>query len=179
MQRTWDAWMIRVLMLVLVLGAIPLAAEGAQPLQASGTSGTAYAWGYNFYGQLGNGSMTDSSTPILVSLPSGTTPLPLGPGSSAFHSLAILSSSNPTAALVMHFHVAHQGHGVVVHWRVASNAGIAGFSLTAGTRHLNRTLIPVHAGNLRYRYASRVGGFGSYVLHGVLRGGGSVAFAGS
>ena len=80
--------MIRVLMVVIVLGAIPLAAGRAQPLNASGTSGPAYAWGYNADGELGNGSLTESSTPMPVSLPSGVTAIAAG-GS---HSLAIDSN---------------------------------------------------------------------------------------
>src|SRR5207302_1823102 len=31
------------------------------------TAGAAYCWGYNFYGQLGNGTTTNSKTPVAVS----------------------------------------------------------------------------------------------------------------
>jgi len=31
------------------------------------TSGAAYAWGYNVYGQLGDGTTTNRTTPVLVS----------------------------------------------------------------------------------------------------------------
>ena len=151
-------------------------AGGGNHSLAIGSDRKLYAWGQNTYGQLGNGTTANSTTPVLVSLPSGTTPLALGTGPAASHSLAILSSS-PTAALVAHFHVAHLGHGVVFHWRVASTTGILGFSLTAGSRQLNRTLIPVHAGSRRYRYTSQSVGSGSYVLHVVLQGGGSIAIA--
>jgi len=149
-------------------------AAGSDHGLAIGSDGKLYAWGFNGYGQLGNGSQAEGDVPVLVHLPSGTTPLALGTGPAASHSLAILSSS-PTAALVAHFRVAHLAHGVVFHWRVASTTGILGFSLTSGTRQLNRTLIAVHAGSQRYRYTYRVGGSGSYVLHVVLQGGGSIA----
>jgi len=151
-------------------------AAGSDHGLAIGSDGKLYAWGFNGYGQLGNGSQAEGDVPVLVHLPSGTTPLALGTGPAASHSLVILSSS-PTAALVAHFHVAHLGHGVVFHWRVASTTGILGFSLTSGSRQLNRTLIPVHAGSQRYRYTSRSVGSGSYVLHVVLQGGGSIAIA--
>lgn len=229
MQRDWYSRLLRVLILVLVLGAIPLATGGVRPLQASRTSGSAYAWGNNanaqlgngsttnsstpvpvgppagltatamaagglhslaigsdgtlyawgnnYYGQLGNNSTTDSNVPVVVSLPTGITATAIAAG--AVHSLAILSG-RPTAALVAHFRVAHTAHGVVFQWRVASTTGIVGFSLTAGTRQLNHTLIPVHAATHDNRYASRASGsIGRYVLHVVLRSGGSIAITGS
>ena len=40
---------------------------------AIGSDGNAYAWGYNNFGQLGNGSTANASTPTLVSLPTGVT----------------------------------------------------------------------------------------------------------
>jgi len=161
-------------------GVKPIAiAAGGNHSLAIGSNGKLYAWGSNVFGQLGNTTTTPSLIPVTVSLPPGTTPLALGAGSSANHSLAILGSGSPTAALVARFRVAHTAHGVVFRWRVASTTGILGFSLTAGTRQLNRTLIPVHV-NQNYRYASRASGsLGRYVLHVVLRSGGSIAVAGS
>src|SRR5690242_7425443 len=49
---------------------------------------TAWAWGYNFYGQLGNGTSgpgTDSNVPVQVSLLTGITAIAGG----WFHSLAL------------------------------------------------------------------------------------------
>lgn len=40
---------------------------------AVGSDGNAYAWGYNGYGQLGDGTNTDSSTPVQVLAPAGVT----------------------------------------------------------------------------------------------------------
>jgi len=159
-------------------GVTPTAiAAGRFHSLASGSDGKLYAWGYNYYGQLGNNSTTDSHFPVVVSLPAGVTATAIAAGD--YHSLAILSS-RPTAALVAHFRVVHTAHTVVFHWQVASTTGILGFSLTAGSRQLNRELIPVQAGSHSYRYASRASGsIGRYVLHVILRDGGSIAVAGS
>ncbi len=56
-------------------GVTPTAiAGGYQSAYAMGSDGKIYAWGDNFYGELGNGGTTNSSTPVPVSLPSGVTP---------------------------------------------------------------------------------------------------------
>jgi alpha-tubulin suppressor-like RCC1 family protein len=47
--------------------------EGEYASFALGSDGNIYAWGYSDLGQLGNGSTTDSSTPVRVLLPSGVT----------------------------------------------------------------------------------------------------------
>ena len=44
---------------------------GDQHSLALGSDGKAYAWGYNQYGQLGDGTFTKQSTPVLVSKPEG------------------------------------------------------------------------------------------------------------
>ena len=55
-------------------GVIPKAvAGGYQSAYALGSNGKVYAWGDNFYGELGNGSTTNSSTPVPISLPAGVT----------------------------------------------------------------------------------------------------------
>ncbi|HTW08924.1 MAG TPA: putative Ig domain-containing protein [Acidimicrobiales bacterium] len=46
---------------------------------AIGSDGNLYAWGSGTDGELGNGSTSDSSTPVEVSLPAGVTPSALGP----------------------------------------------------------------------------------------------------
>ena len=56
-------------------GVIPTAVSAAQgSAYAIGSDGNLYAWGTNVYGNLGNGSTTDSDTPVVVSLPTGVTP---------------------------------------------------------------------------------------------------------
>ncbi|WP_027659655.1 RCC1 domain-containing protein [Salinispora fenicalii] len=54
------------------------------------SAGTVLAWGYNNFGQLGDGTTTDSSTPVAVDLPVGTTITALAGG--GFHSLALTSA---------------------------------------------------------------------------------------
>src|SRR4051812_44462585 len=48
--------------------------------QATGPTGPVYTWGYNAFGQLGDGTATSRPTPQLVSLPGGATITALGGG---------------------------------------------------------------------------------------------------
>ncbi|WKU07124.1 RCC1 domain-containing protein [Micromonospora sp. HUAS LYJ1] len=65
-------------------------AAGAFHTLAVTSTGTAYAWGYNAYGQLGTGNYDNSSTPVPVWLPSGTTLIEVDAGLS--FSLAITTT---------------------------------------------------------------------------------------
>jgi len=67
-------------------GVTSIAAGGAHSL-ALLTDGTVYSWGYNPYGQLGNGTRTDSPLPVAVSGLSGVLQLAAGQG----HSTAVLN----------------------------------------------------------------------------------------
>ena len=153
-------------------------AGGSYHSLAIGSDKKIYAWGANTNGQLGNtmSNQGANGTPMPVSLPAGMIPLALGAGSTAFHSLAILTSA-PTAAILSRFRVVHAGNALVFRWRVASGAGVRGFFLTAGTHRLNSRLIQSHAQRSRYAYASRWQGHGPYLLHGVLPGGAVVTLA--
>jgi alpha-tubulin suppressor-like RCC1 family protein len=61
------------------------------------SNGQVLAWGDNAYGQLGNGTTTTSTTPIVVSLPSGITVTAIAAGSSGSHSLALTSTGQVLA----------------------------------------------------------------------------------
>ena len=58
--------------------------------EATPPAGTVWAWGLNNYGQLGNGTYTDTNIPVPVSLPSGVTITNLAGG--GFNSLALASN---------------------------------------------------------------------------------------
>jgi len=83
--------------MVALLGTI-IAGRPTQT-QAAGSSvvvsGSAWAWGLNTSGQLGNGTYTNSSTPVAVSLPSGTTVTAIAGG--YFHGLALTSTGGVLA----------------------------------------------------------------------------------
>jgi alpha-tubulin suppressor-like RCC1 family protein len=59
------------------------------------TSGQVLAWGNNEFGQLGNGNSGDSSTPVPVSLPPGTTVKAISAGGD--HALALTSTGRVLA----------------------------------------------------------------------------------
>ncbi|NIL44250.1 cell wall anchor protein, partial [Salinispora arenicola] len=58
-------------------------------------AGTVLAWGRNFFGQLGDGTTADSSTPVAVSLPSGITVTAITAGDD--HSLGLTSAGTVLA----------------------------------------------------------------------------------
>src|SRR5205823_208038 len=73
-------------------GVTAIAAGGLHSL-ALKSDGTVWAWGYNAYGALGNGTAISSSTPVQVSGLSGVTALAGGYG----HSLALKSDGTVRA----------------------------------------------------------------------------------
>src|SRR5208283_1041006 len=70
-----------------VLTAICLVLFSYDNSVGSTATGTAWTWGYNNYGELGNGSTTSSATPVQVSGISGVVAVAGGWG----HSLALKS----------------------------------------------------------------------------------------
>ena len=67
-------------------------AAGQYHSLAIGNNGKIYAWGNNANGQLGNGTLVSVSTPVIVSMPAGVTPVSIAAG--ADHSMAIGSDGN-------------------------------------------------------------------------------------
>jgi alpha-tubulin suppressor-like RCC1 family protein len=63
---------------------------GAYHTAALTTDGDVYAWGFNIFGQLGNGTTTDEPTPVQSALPPGTTITQLATG--VGHNLALTST---------------------------------------------------------------------------------------
>src|SRR6185295_14130328 len=63
-------------------------ANGTYHILALANDGTIWAWGYNAFGQLGNGGTVNKSTPTQVNaLPAGRTTVAVGAGQ--YHSLAV------------------------------------------------------------------------------------------
>ncbi|GIM85992.1 Ig-like domain repeat protein [Salinispora arenicola] len=62
---------------------------------ALASAGTVLAWGFNAAGQLGDETTTDSSTPVVVDVPSGT-----AVAAGRFHSLAIVPPTSTTTLQV-------------------------------------------------------------------------------
>jgi alpha-tubulin suppressor-like RCC1 family protein len=69
-------------------GVTPTAISANQgAAYAIGSDGNVYAWGVNSSGQLGNGSTTNSDTPVVVSLPSGVTPTAIAAGATSAYAI--------------------------------------------------------------------------------------------
>ena len=62
---------------------------------ALGSDGNTYAWGWNYYGELGDGTNTDRTTPVKVGKPAGLTYVQISAG--VYHSLALGSDGNTYA----------------------------------------------------------------------------------
>ena len=79
--------------ITLASGVTPIAVmAGASYSLAIGSDGNLYGWGDNSYGQLGDGTTTNRSTPVSITLASGVTPVAIAVG--WYHSLAIGSDGN-------------------------------------------------------------------------------------
>ncbi|NIL41288.1 cell wall anchor protein, partial [Salinispora arenicola] len=86
--------MVAIVLGVTSVGAAPVLAQGV-PSAAAGPPGTGLAWGTNSAGRLGDGTTTDSSTPVAVHVPAGTTITAVAGG--AGHSLAVTSAGTALA----------------------------------------------------------------------------------
>jgi alpha-tubulin suppressor-like RCC1 family protein len=74
------------------LDSVVAVAAGDGHILALKSDGTVWAWGYNPYGQLGDGTVDDKAAPIRVSFPAGTQLVNVAAG--FFHSMALDSSGN-------------------------------------------------------------------------------------
>ncbi|WP_018800896.1 Ig-like domain repeat protein [Salinispora arenicola] len=86
--------MVAIVLGVTSVGAAPVLAQGV-PSAAAGPPGTGLAWGDNAESQLGDGTTTNSSTPVTVDVPADTTITAVAAGQG--HSLAVTSAGTVLA----------------------------------------------------------------------------------
>jgi alpha-tubulin suppressor-like RCC1 family protein len=132
---------------------------------AIGSDGNLYAWGGNGSGDLGDGTTTNSSTPVLVSLPPGSTPLKLAsePGSASGYAIvsapdvAPSITTNPTNQSVSAGQdaiLSAAASGIpapTVQWQVSTNGGST-FSPVSGATSDSLTISSVTLSENGYEY---------------------------
>jgi alpha-tubulin suppressor-like RCC1 family protein len=99
------------------------------------SDGRVLAWGFNFFGQLGDGTTTTRLTPVEVALPTGVTVTQVAAG--AFHSLAVTSDGH---ALAWGINISGQlGDGTTTRSstpvQVHLPAGVTATQVSAGSAH--------------------------------------------
>uniref|UniRef100_UPI0005B8DBFD RCC1 domain-containing protein n=1 Tax=Salinispora pacifica TaxID=351187 RepID=UPI0005B8DBFD len=94
--RAITGWFLLVLV-VMVTQAVAVWPAVAQdtPAPFGAASDTILAWGSNFFGELGNGTTTNSSTPVAVSLPADTAAVAIAAGDA--HSVALTAAGTVLA----------------------------------------------------------------------------------
>ncbi len=147
-------------------GVTPTAISGSYfSGYATGSDGKLYAWGGNNEGELGNGSTLPSSTPVVVSLPPGSTAERVGPEAGSASGYAIVSTPNVAPAITTQ----PTGSGVVagdsatfvaaatgfpppsVQWKVSTDHG-ATFSPVGGATTTTLTVSAVTTAENGYEY---------------------------
>ena len=85
---------------------------GAYHSLALASNGTVWAWGYNNFGQLGNGTNTSSNIPVQVSLPSGVTITNIAGGAYHILTLGIIVGSTTATTLTSSANPSNHGQSV-------------------------------------------------------------------
>lgn len=80
---------------VLSLSRVTAVAAGGYHSLAATSDGTLWTWGYNAYGQLGDGTTSNQEVPVQVSSVAGVTAVAAG----TFHSMAIKGQGRPVASI--------------------------------------------------------------------------------
>jgi alpha-tubulin suppressor-like RCC1 family protein len=92
---SFDDSLVPVLVHLPAGAVITAIAAGDDHVVALTSTGELLAWGYNQYGQVGDGTNTDRTEPVAVDLPAGVTVTAIGAG--AGHSLAVTSTGRVLA----------------------------------------------------------------------------------
>lgn len=116
------------------VSALDIVAGGDHSL-ALASDGTLYAWGGNAIGQLGDGSTSDRTTPVAVSLPAGVSALSVTAGAS--HSLAAASDGRLYAWGENGYGELGDGSALqrTTPVQVSLSAAVSALSVAAGTFH--------------------------------------------
>jgi LPXTG-motif cell wall-anchored protein len=102
---------------------ITAVASGDDHALALTSTGEIYAWGYNRYGQIGDGTTTNRNLPTQVDLPAGSVAVAVGRGN--YHSLAVVQGPSSTTTLSAHPEQVTVGEEVGLTAEVACSAGAA------------------------------------------------------
>ncbi|MGB3439112.1 MAG: Ig-like domain repeat protein [Actinophytocola sp.] len=102
--------------------AVTAVASGDDHTVALTAAGEVLSWGYNRYGQVGDGTNTNRAEPVEVQRPGGARVVAIGSGS--YHSLAITLAPETTTALTAEPARSRTGDPVTFSAAVACNVGV-------------------------------------------------------
>ncbi len=104
---------------------------------ATASTGQIYAWGYNLYGQLGNGTTTTSSLPVVVNLPAGSNGLAVGASPYSLSNLAVVSAVATTVTVTSSLNPSVYGQSVTFTAAVAPSNGLGTVNFSADSTTLS------------------------------------------